>query len=249
MKLRKNVITIILTAVMLLGMYPTVEAKAASGIPSSAVAYQGNKYQLYYGRMNYRQAKAFCEKKGGHLAVIETSRENTFLRAYLRQKKCTSAYFGVTDYRRAGTWTDVNGKKISYKNWKYSLKAMLKSPGKRYAMLMNSNGKWVNGDFKGNTKTAFLCEWDGAAPSTPKVTSVNVRTGVVKGKCDKGTTVKLSVGGRMYSAKTDSSGVFRLNLNYKNLRGWQTVKLYAQGKHQSTSRIVSFKAYFLGKKK
>ena len=47
MKLRKNVITIILTAVMLLGMYPTVEAKAASGIPSSAVAYQGNKYQPY----------------------------------------------------------------------------------------------------------------------------------------------------------------------------------------------------------
>ncbi len=87
-------------------------------IPSNAYTYNGHSYYIYSGvASTWQEAKTYCEARGGHLAVINNVAENTKLFSYMKSKGYDSAYFGFSDAAKEGTWTWVNGEKISYKNW------------------------------------------------------------------------------------------------------------------------------------
>lgn len=245
MKLRKRIISTLLSVCMLLTAAPlTTQAATAQSIPKTAVQYQGSYYQVYSGKYTWAKAKKFCKSKGGQLAVINSAKENAFLYNYIRSKGYTSAYFGATDSFCEGKWRDVNGKKLEYTNW---------APGEPngenkkedYAMFYYKypSGKWNDGDFSGNV--TFICEWTKKPASTPKVTSINVRTGVIKGRADKNTTVYLSIDGYKYSGKVNKSGVFQIKIDYKKFRGFKTLKLYSIGAYTSQSKVKSVKACFL----
>ena len=157
-------------------------------IPSNALKYNGHSYCIYSGVANtWNEAKAYCEARGGHLAVINNAKENTKLFNYMKSKGYGAAYFGLSDATKEGTWTWANGDKVSYKNWEGS--EPNGGTAENYGMFYwkFNDGKWNDGDFSAGSSfyldgklikdtNAFICEWDtittGGGTSTVTVPTV-----------------------------------------------------------------------------
>ncbi len=187
-------------------LVPTTTAKPS--IPSGAFTYNGHSYMLYYGLSSWEQAKSYCESRGGHLAVITSAGENTALFNYMKRAGYDSAYFGLSDASKEGTWTWTNGERVSYTNW-----ASGEPNGgtyENYGMFYYkySDGKWNDGNFaagstfySGGKKivdtNAFICEWDTVTSSTPAtVGGVNVNN----------TTSNKTVNGTAYNDTIKNTG-------------------------------------------
>ena len=136
-------------------------------IPSDAFTYNGHSYYIYSDASTWEAAEAYCEARGGHLAVINNAAENTALYNYMRSKDYGAAFFGLSDAAKEGTWTWINGDKVSYTNW-----GSVEPNGgtyENYGMFYYdyTNGEWNDGDF--NADAIFICEWDTVAGSTSTV--------------------------------------------------------------------------------
>ncbi|MBR1647905.1 MAG: hypothetical protein IJ685_14205, partial [Selenomonadaceae bacterium] len=168
-------------------------------IPSGAFTYNGHSYYIFYGLSSWEQAKAYCESRGGHLAVITSSGENSALFNYMKRAGYDSAYFGLSDASKEGTWTWTNGERVSYTNW-----ASGEPNGgtyENYGMFyyVYTDGKWNDGNFSAGSTfysggkkivdtNAFICEWDTVKSSTP-VTNVGVNVNnTVSNKTVNGTS-------------------------------------------------------------
>ncbi len=137
----------------------------ANGDPNDALTYNGHSYYIYSDVANtWEEAQAYCEARGGHLAVINDNDENHMLFIFMKAAGYNSAYFGLSDAAREGTWTWVNGDSSTYRNWA-SGEPNSESSNEDYAEFYYkfSDGKWNDGNFKhgtvGDTR-AFICEWD-----------------------------------------------------------------------------------------
>jgi hypothetical protein len=126
----------------------------------------GSRYQLYDGRgISWNEAKVFCEKSGGHLAVFTTSEENDFVFAHSIINDVQSAYFGFSDYEEEGDWKWVTNEPVGYVNW-HDGEPNNENGSEDYAMFYwkFDKGTWNDGDFGGSTVgggNVFICEWDG----------------------------------------------------------------------------------------
>ncbi len=154
----------IFTAVMSLSISATVSAEAVD-IPSSAKVWNGHSYYLYKQTMKFSAAQAYCEARGGHLAVIDNAAENQMLTKYLAEQKCDAAMIGLYDADGSnGSWsTWVTGKSTkSYTNWGYkqpdwagqTICVLNSTPNSYYGWEV---GQWDNG-WDGDYH--FLCEWE-----------------------------------------------------------------------------------------
>lgn len=135
-------------------------------IPSDALTYNGHSYYLYTNvASTWEDAKAYCEARGGYLAVINNSAENSALFNYMKNKGYDSAYFGFSDAEQEGTWKWVTDEQVSYINWGDD-----DEPNggtyENYGMFYYkyTNGEWNDGDFSDiytiDGRRAFICEWD-----------------------------------------------------------------------------------------
>lgn len=150
-------------------------------IPSNALKYNGHSYYIFNNKSTWEEAQAYCESRGGHLAVINNAAENTKLFNYMKNKGYDSAYFGLSDATNEGTWNWVNGENVSYTNWGGN------EPNggtyENYGMFYNAyqNGEWNDGDFGSEGITTFICEWDtvttGGGTSTVTVPSGDILKG------------------------------------------------------------------------
>lgn len=133
--------------------------------PNDAVTFNGHYYYLYSGGIasTYDEAAQYCESKGGYLATLTSKEENDFVYSYITQQGCESAYFGLSDAEREGSWEWINGEPFSYSNW-YSGEPNSENSNEDYALLYYkfTDGTWNDGDFGGSTVgggNAFICEW------------------------------------------------------------------------------------------
>lgn len=133
--------------------------------PNDAVTFNGHYYYLYSGGIasSYDEAAQYCEGKGGYLATLTSKEENDFVYSYITQQGCESAYFGLSDAERAGSWEWINGEPFSYSNW-HSGEPNSESSNEDYALLYYkfTDGTWNDGDFGDSTVgggNAFICEW------------------------------------------------------------------------------------------
>ncbi len=100
-------------------------------------SFNGHHYYCSNGVDTWANAQANCVANGGHLAVINSAAENTFLANILTLQ---SAWIGANDLVTEGTFQWVNGDSFSYTNW---------YPGQpnnynynQHCVEMLNNGQW-----------------------------------------------------------------------------------------------------------
>lgn len=86
-------------------------------IPSTAVEFNGNYYQVYDNSMTWTEAKEYCENLGGHLATITTAEEQAFVESIINYGTKSYYWLGGTDENVEGDWTWVTGERFSYTHW------------------------------------------------------------------------------------------------------------------------------------
>ena len=154
-----------------------------TAVPDDYYYYNGHTYAFYdasrYGFTTYDEVSAFCHEQGGHLAVINDRKENSYLYNLMKENYTITVFFGYTDKDQEGTWV-WDGDESEYENWTRSGDWELPDNGESWG-----GGEWKNGGedyaeynydretnwgapndttwndaaFMENT-TIFFCEWD-----------------------------------------------------------------------------------------
>lgn len=94
---------------------PPTGGVEASKTPRYYNAATGHDYQLIDTAMSWHEAKAACEKLGGHLATATTEAENEFIfKCFGENHVC---WLGATDEKQEGDWKWVTGEQWQYTNW------------------------------------------------------------------------------------------------------------------------------------
>ncbi|MDO5539673.1 MAG: lectin-like protein [Eubacteriales bacterium] len=136
------------------------------GLESEPLVYDGHIYTIYDRNIlminSYSEMEEFCEKMGGHLAVIETEDENKALYQYVTKQNCHRAYFGYSDEKQEEKWEWINGSESTYKNWAYpqpnnGANNEDKAPENYAHFVKNGGGEWNDAEF-GAVSPYFICE-------------------------------------------------------------------------------------------
>ena len=164
----------------------TVAGKSASckvtvknPYPSGTKKFTGHHYKLFDKSMTWAEAKAYCEKLGGHLVTITSAEEQTFVEEYVKKGSRNFYWMGAkrNSYNRFSTW--ITGETISYTHYDTQNGEPNNFRGKENVLVIyrlpNPNGgssgalKWndlcedgtCNGEtFFGTANAGFICEWD-----------------------------------------------------------------------------------------
>ena len=79
--------------------------------------YVGNKYYVSNHSSNWENATNTCENIGGHLAVINSSGENEFLRSSISEQRVISAFIGLNDKEQDNVFKWYTGDPLEFTNW------------------------------------------------------------------------------------------------------------------------------------
>ncbi|MBR5527432.1 MAG: hypothetical protein IKV97_00400, partial [Clostridia bacterium] len=120
----------------------------------------GHTYHVYDNDMTWMDAKAYCERIGGHLVTITSQEENDIVAGIL----VGDYYFiGATDEAQEGTWQWENGESWSYSGWDRGEPNNGDGNQNHAAMYGHGNydgrlGVWD--DAWGTDSHGFVCEFD-----------------------------------------------------------------------------------------
>ena len=135
-------------------------------IPSTALRYGDHMYYAVNtdAILSFWEAKSYCEKLGGHLAVINDNQENEALYDYVfHTMGYQSAYFGLTNDGADTTWYWSDGSAYHYTNW-LDGQPDNQNGKEHYALFYYKDEpyKWNDGDFglDDSGTVTFLIEWD-----------------------------------------------------------------------------------------
>ncbi|XP_007230611.2 CD209 antigen-like protein C [Astyanax mexicanus] len=79
--------------------------------------FNGSCYFISMFSHRWMESQKYCEDKGGHLAIIETDEEQTFLWDKLPRGHWNSYWFGISDEKVEGDWYWVDGTKLVRGFW------------------------------------------------------------------------------------------------------------------------------------
>lgn len=139
--------------------------------PTAEGSFKGNKYLLFDKNTTWTEAQEICKQYGGHLATIESTNENTFIKNFLQGGKRGWYYLG--GQKSNGDWKWLNGTAIntvtwddSAPNWDGTNLMMYKSDGSCVGLC---NSYYPENDID---KIGFVCEIEGEDEPvvTPKPT-------------------------------------------------------------------------------
>lgn len=98
-------------------------------------------------RKRYHTASDDCNALGGVLSTPTSSDENDQLGVYISQSigPDQQIWLGINDMVTKGTWTDLNGYSITYKNWDTSDFRSRQPDGglSQNCAVLSSRGKWT----------------------------------------------------------------------------------------------------------
>lgn len=167
----------ITVGIVLLGMiivtvlFTAVNGAATRNIPSTALKFGDNYYQLYDNSMTWTQAEKYCESLGGHLATITTADENNFIKELIVNQGNKKTYWlGASDAEKEGAWKWVTGERFLFSDWENgdpNNDRRKTDEGEDYLEIVSSlrwNDGEEDGDGAGNyalNNHGFICEWDG----------------------------------------------------------------------------------------
>lgn len=133
------------------------------------IGYQNHKYCLYViDGISWEDAKAYCERMGGHLVTITSQGEQHVLQQYIQEYGMdTDIWIGITDANEEGNWSEwITGEKVVFSNWGENEPDNHEGE-QNYGVICNgsregstfriSSGEW---DDVSDNEGAFICEWD-----------------------------------------------------------------------------------------
>ena len=129
-------------------------------IPDDAKTFEGHSYYYFSGNKSWDDAKAYCEKIGGHLVTITKKEEADFVKTLNGTKKAWIGGYRTTD--SSSDWKWVTEESWNYTDWNTSEPAA----GNRAALVSD---KWGAVDNNSTEITGFICEWDTVVGSDTKI--------------------------------------------------------------------------------
>lgn len=145
-------------------MTPTVKAFGKSP-PKDAVVFKQHSYKFFPDVLDWRQAKIRCEELGGHLPIVETDEENSFLNS-LAEKSITNhgewdaIWLGATDEQQEGEWKWVSGQPLAFTKW-FDQQPNNKQNEEHYMILYLKASSWCDQPLVSTLHNPnFICEWD-----------------------------------------------------------------------------------------
>lgn len=120
--------------------------------PKDTVRFGGHTYALVKEPVPWHVAKSRCEDMGGHLVVIDSVAEGSFV-----ESLCTTTdwtWGGASDEESEGKWMWVTGKQMANSDWI----AMDHSDEQHYLGYNRVGKKWH--DCNEEHRTHFVCEWE-----------------------------------------------------------------------------------------
>ena len=79
--------------------------QALATIPKDANEFRGHHYMLYTDETDWRRARFNCQKRGGHLVVINDSPENDFVYELLKEQRLV--WIGLYQSMRSWRWVGI----------------------------------------------------------------------------------------------------------------------------------------------
>ncbi|XP_041443149.1 hepatic lectin isoform X1 [Xenopus laevis] len=86
---------------------------------SAWINFEDSCYYITTKKTNWEKARSFCVQEGGDLAVINSEKEQTFLKEKSGVSRINRFWIGLNDLEEEGTWTWVDGTdySTSYQFW------------------------------------------------------------------------------------------------------------------------------------
>lgn len=85
--------------------------------PVATREYNGKTYEVFDNNLDWQTAKLVCERKGGHLVVIDDANENSFVGNLISSCGKDEYWLGISDYMDEGDWVSVLGEKAQFTKW------------------------------------------------------------------------------------------------------------------------------------
>lgn len=149
-----------------------VTAEAALAGSAKSEVFEGHTYAIFSEQMNWKDARDYCEKLGGHLVTITSAEENAFITESIMviDEDCL---IGFSDEESEGDWVWVTGEDTDYVNWEDG------EPNNEweedFALIKNGSGIWNDGHLDVENWN-FICEWDFEVDSIVNKTSITGAT-------------------------------------------------------------------------
>ena len=84
-----------------------LEIEVDEYLPIKTEVYNGHTYMIFDKNTTWSEAKVFCEQLGGHLATIESSAENEFVKSFIKNGE--RPWYFIGGQKQNGTWKWLDG--------------------------------------------------------------------------------------------------------------------------------------------
>ena len=106
--MKKRLVSLLLAVLMLAAMVPAAFAANAT------VDFNGHRYERIEESMTWKQAKKYCEDRGGHLVTITSAAEQEVVQELVKGGEKAQYWLGGTDEDEEGEWEWVTGEPWDY---------------------------------------------------------------------------------------------------------------------------------------
>jgi hypothetical protein len=137
---------------------PNMQAVTAGRkpIPEEAKVFGGHHYLVVVKTVTWHEAKKQCEDMGGHLVIITSKAENSFVS---RLADFQTTFIGCTDENKEGDWRWVDGTRVTWKNWAKG-EPSNHNGKEHYGELYDTDGVWNDLQKNNPDIIGYICEWE-----------------------------------------------------------------------------------------
>ncbi len=138
-------------------MHATDDSNSIKEAAKNTCHFNGHSYKYYFGRLNWQEAKAYCESVGGHLVTVSSLEEERFVHSLAEKNDNAYAMIGLSDTETEGAWEWVTGEPFRYSCWDQG--EPNNDNNKDFALISGEDGTWKVGQNQQGS-WPFICEWD-----------------------------------------------------------------------------------------
>ena len=149
--------------------------------PVKSAEQNSHRYEVFETKTTWQRAKLECERRGGHLAVINSAEENELL-TNISNGLTECVWIGGTDEEFEGTWSWINGEDFLYSNWHSGEPDNADGTEHYLQLIINENGKgqWFDSANFSSVVSGFICEYE-PVPTEPPTEAPKIKLGDADG--------------------------------------------------------------------